>query len=265
MKIKCHSQYNHFPIYGTDQDDCDLELWNDGKIWEYLEKYPDVKRGSALLIEPRSLQPGTYILVESSYDIFDNVFTHDSQLLSLLPNAYPIFYYRDYELNDEKKTKKISFICGEKEMCSYHIIRKKIAEVVQDKVDVLGDWNGGNRVSTHDAHAPYKFAIVVENYIDDLWFTEKILNCFANKTVPIYYGAREICNYFNKNGIIQVSNIWQIPDLIDEYYDYFDEMYDLMKYAIEDNYERVQKYKNFEDWFIKHYGEAKNVKDINNE
>ena len=253
MKIKCHSQYNHFPNYGTD-DDFDIELWNDGKIWEYLEN-PKVKKGSALMIEPRSLQASNYLLLESTYDKFDNIYTHDSQLLSLLPNAHPIVYWRGYEINDEPKTKGISFICGDKAMCSYHFMRKRLAEVLKDKVDILGDWNGGDRVSTHDAHAPYKFAIVVENYIDDLWFTEKILNCFANKTVPIYYGAREICNYFNKNGIIQVSNIWQIPDLVEDYYEYFDEMYDLMKPAIEDNYERVQKYKNFEDWFIKHYGE----------
>ena len=265
MKIKCHSQYNHFPIYGTDQDDCDLELWNDGRIWDYINKYPKVNRGSALLIEPRSLQPGTYVLVESSHEKFDTIFTHDSQLLSLLPNARPIVYWRDYELNDEEKTKQISFICGDKEMCSYHLMRKRLAEVLQDKVDVLGDWNGGDRVSTHDAHAPYKFSIVIENYIDDYWFTEKILNCFANKTVPIYFGARKISDFFNKMGIIQVENIWTIPIVIDEYANDFDELYDLMKPGIEDNYERVQKYKNFEDWFIKHYGEAKNVKDINNE
>ena len=48
MKIKLHSQYDHFPNYQTDGDDFDLELWNDGKIWEYVQNYPNVNRGSAL-------------------------------------------------------------------------------------------------------------------------------------------------------------------------------------------------------------------------
>lgn len=33
-----------------------------------------------------------------------------------------------------------------------------------------------------------------------------------------------------------------------------DEEYDNLKPIIEDNYLRVQKYKNFEDWFMKRYG-----------
>lgn len=257
MKIKLHSQYHHFPNSETDQDDFDIELWNDGKAWEYIKEWTDSKRGSALLIEPRSLQPETYIMIEKEYEKFEKIFTHDSQLLSLLPNANPIVYWRDYELNDEAKTKRISFICGEKEMCSYHIIRKKLAEILKDRVDILGDWKGGSRVSTHDAYAPYKFAVIMENYIDDLWFTEKILNCFANKTIPIYYGAKNIDAYFNKNGIIQVDNIWEIPEVIDEYMNCFDEMYDRLIYAIKDNFERVQKYRDFEDWFIRNYGEEK--------
>ena len=136
-------------------------------------------------------------------------------------------------------------------------MRKKLAEALKDRVDVLGDWNGGDRVSTHDAHAPYKFAIVIENYIDNLWFTEKILNCFSNKTIPIYFGAKDIDAYFNKDGIIQVDNIWEIPKVLDEYWEYFDEMYARLKYAIEDNFQRVQKYRDFEDWFIQNYGVKK--------
>lgn len=260
MKIKLHSQYNHFPYCRTDHDDYDLELWNDGKIWEYLDKYS--KKASALMIEPRSLQPENYLLLETTYDKFDTIFTHDSQLLSLLPNAEPIVYWRGYEINNDPKTKRISFICGDKEMCSYHIMRRKLAEVLKDRVDVLGDWNGGQRVSTHDAYAPYKFAVIIENYIDDLWFTEKILNCFSNKTIPIYFGAKNIDAYFNKDGIIQVDNIWEIPEVIDEYWDYFDEMYLRLKYAIEDNFQRVRKYLDFEDWFIQNYGEKYEV--INN-
>ena len=258
MKIKCHSQYNHFPIYGTDGD-CDIELWNDGKIWIYLDQVLPIigAPGSALLIEPRPLQPETYDAVEKYYYKFDTIYTHDTQLLSLLPNARPIVYWRDYEINSELKTKDISFICGSKDMCLAHRMRMKLAEALQDEVDVLGDWKGGERVSTHDAYAPYKFTIVIENYIDDFWFTEKILNAFANKTIPIYFGARKISDYFDKFGIIQVSHIFDIIKAVEDVKTIgIDFSYNARSLAIKDNFEKVQKYKNFEDWYIKHYGEV---------
>ena len=257
MKIKLHSQYNHFPKYHVDSGEVDLELWNDGKIWEYVEKWTPCKRGSALLIEPRPLQPQTYELVEKNYEKFDNIFTHDSQLLAMLPNVRKIVYWRGYELYNEPKEKQISFICGNKRMCLAHCMRMELAKKLQDKVDILGNWRDGNRVSIHDGYAPYKYAIVIENYIDDYWFTEKILNAFANKTIPLYFGARNIDEFFNKNGVIQFTNLWDIPDWIDDHYEYLDEIYDGLKSVIEDNYQRVQKYKNFEDWFIQHYGGGK--------
>ena len=258
MKIKLHSQYDHFPNCLPDGSDFDLELWNDGKIWTYLAKFPQVEKGSALLIEPRPLQAATYTLVETNYEKFNHIFTHDSQLLAILPNAEPILFWNNYELNDEPKTKDISFICGKKRMCSIHIERMKLAKVLKDEIDVLGDWNNGPRVNTHDAYAPYKFAVVIENYMDDDWFTEKILNAFANKTIPIYFGARNISKYFNDFGIIQVNNLWDIPETIRHIKEIgIDFSYNVRKPAIEDNFREVQKYKNFENWFVQHYEEGR--------
>ena len=257
MKIKLHSQYNHFPNYHTEDDNFDLELWNDGKIYEYLNKWTPNSRGSALLIEPRSIQPATYSLVEDNYRKFDNIFTHDSQLLAYLPNAYRIIYWRDYELNDEPKTKNISFICGSKEMCFQHKMRMEFATFLDNlpKVDVLGDWRGRPRVSTHDSHAPYRFALIMENYYDDSWLTEKVLNAFANKTVPIYLGGRMAERCFDRKGILRLDNLWDFLEWYNTFEDSLEDIYKSLTPSIERNYKLVQKYDNFEDWFIQHYGE----------
>lgn len=261
MKIKLHSQYNHFPNHtAAPEEPADLELWNDGKIWEYVEIARTVKdpQGSALLIEPRSLQPQTYELVENNFYLFKNIYTHDSQLLRELPNAHRMLYWNEYEIHDEPKTKDISMICGSKTMCPLHNLRQRLAEKIQDKVDILGDWKGGSRCSIAEAYANYKFTVVVENYLDDYWFTEKILNAFASKTVPVYIGARRIGWWFNANGIIQVPNIWDTPDMLRKMQDIgLDYMYYSRMNEIEENFERVQKYKNFEDYFIKEFAEDK--------
>lgn len=263
MKVKLYSQYNHFPGHiAAPEEPAALELWNDGKIWEYIDR-GFARGGSALLIEPRSLQPQTYRLVENYYHRFDNIFTHDSQLLAELPNAQRIIYWNEYEMHDEPKTKNFSMICGSKDMCPLHNLRQHLAEAIKDRVDILGDWKGGSRCSIAEAYANYKFAVVIENYIDDYWFTEKILNAFASKTVPIYLGARKIGEFFNPDGIIQVENLWQVVTVI-EYITAsgIDREYSDRAAAIEGNYLRVHSYRNFEEWFFYHYGDREERNDI---
>lgn len=250
MKIRLHSQHDHFPNHTAKPDEeADLEIWNDGKIWELIQM--EQQHASVLLIEPRSLQPETYKLVEKYYYRFDNIFTHDSQLIRTLPNARSIFYWNEYEIHDEEKTKDISFICGSKRMCPLHNLRIELAEVLQDKIDILGDWNGGPRCTRAEAFAPYRFAVVIENYIDEYWFTEKILDAFGSKTVPIYLGASKIGDIFNTGGILRADNLWDIPEIIDDLKTFgIEEAYENMREEIEINFKRAQWHKNFEDYFI---------------
>ena len=51
----------------------------------------------------------------------------------------------------------------------------------------------------------YRYSIAVENGIEPYYFTEKILNCFAAQTIPIYLGATKIDQFFNADGIIQIG------------------------------------------------------------
>ena len=86
----------------------------------------------------------------------------------------------------------------------------------------------------------------IENDISDYFFTERIINCFAAQTIPIYLGARKIQEFFNIDGIICVTE----KDLEDvekilrmctrEYYEEHLE-------AIKDNYRRAYKYQNVWD------------------
>lgn len=257
MKIKLDSQYDHFPHYKPGGGEPYIEIYNDGKIWEAFTQEPHGE--CALLIEPRSLQPETYSMLETKYNRFRYIFTHDSQLLRIAPNALPICWWNEYDLNDEIKTKDISMICGTKNYCSLHNERMKIAEELKGEIDVLGDIWGQPRISIHDAYAPYKFAVVIENHIDDGWFTEKLLNCFANKTIPIYFGGAAFEKYFDPAGVIKVQNVYSIPLIVRDIIDYgIDKIYKNLRVPIEVNYQRVQEYVNFEDWFIKKYGDLLN-------
>jgi hypothetical protein len=61
------------------------------------------------------------------------------------------------------------------------------------------------------ALAPFRYSVVMENCIEPHYFTEKILNCLACKTIPIYWGHESVKQYFD------TSNWLFFNDLEDGY------------------------------------------------
>lgn len=260
MNINLISYYDHFPNHKPLPFEPCIDMYNDNFVRESTE-------GScALLIEPRSICPKAYEYVEKNWNKFRYIFTHDSKLLEMCDNAKLILWgwgnanYMSY--SDKPKTKNISMVSSNKELCELHKARKELALMYDGSgiVDCYGTFNGGKYAEVEDYMADYRFSIILENYIDDYWFTEKILNCFANKVVPIYLGARKIGEYFNTDGIIQFNSPDEIYDFINKINSpkYLNKMYYTREEAINDNYERVKQFPDFETWFFKEYGELLN-------
>ena len=254
MNIRMNGHYDHFPNHHYEDGKPFIDCYNDSFVRE-CDTFPD--KSIALMIEPRTIEPNGYkfLLENDNWERFKYIFTHDSELLQL-PNAKLLLWGNVWGWSNESKTKFCSMISSDKELCELHKVRKQLAFDLQDKIDCFGTFNDGERVDTYTAHAAYRFAVVIENYIDDYWFTEKICNCFANKVVPIYMGARKIDRYFNKNGIIHIN----CSDGIKECIGLFSEdggkhVYEIMKNSVIDNYIRVKDFENFETWFFRNYGE----------
>jgi hypothetical protein len=83
----------------------------------------------------------------------------------------------------------------------------------------------------------YAFSITLENWVQDNYFSEKIMDCFMLGTVPIYMGARKILDYFNPDGIVLVDSFEKI---IDEVNNLSFDKYQKMLPAIKENFERAQ-------------------------
>ena len=59
----------------------------------------------------------------------------------------------------------------------------------------------------------YQFSIVIENCQENDYFTEKLVDCFVCKTIPIYWGASNIGEYFNVKGMFifqTLEELWLI-------------------------------------------------------
>ena len=77
------------------------------------------------------------------------------------------------------------------------------------------------------------FHIAVENSRNLNYYTDKIVDCFATKTIPVYWGAPNIEEYFNKEGIITFENE---EDLVEILNSLTEEDYNNRLEAVEENY-----------------------------
>jgi hypothetical protein len=172
-----------------------------------------------------------------NHQAFHIILTHDDRLI-YLPNAkhFPIggcwIYPQDCKVYE--KTKKISTITSPKMFTQGHSIRHKVSE--RNDIDVFGAQYQKLDYKLN-ALKDYKFHVCIENWKNDSYFTEKIIDCFATGTIPIYWGSNKISNIFNTNGIIEIDDYYELNYCI-ENIDQFKIDYE----AINENFEISKEY-----------------------
>lgn len=256
MKIKLRSNYDDFPEkYGASDKQINFYVDNNVYFLENADRH--IKNAICLLVEPRAIIPGTYKWVSENWHKFKYVFTFDSEMLKL-PNAKLLLYgwiNADVECPDIPKTKNISMVASDKAMCEGHISRRRVATELSDRIDTYGKFNGGVYCEDSEYMQGYRFNVAMENYSDGYYFTEKICNCLASRTVPIYWGCPHIGDYFNIDGIIICKTPEEVIEQVDEVLKDPVGEYEKRRDAIEDNLQRVQQYRHWSNVFLKTYGE----------
>lgn len=205
----------------------------------------------AWIWEPAIVYNQAYRAIEKFYKEYDLVFTHSDKLLGLskkikcVPTGTTWIPPEDRQIY--KKTKKICTVISKKKYLTGHKIRHELAGV--NGVNVFG-----NNVKYHPNKTTflkdYMYSVAVENSSVNNYFTEKLTDCFLTGTVPIYWGCKNIRKYFNKNGMIFVSNPKQLRNKM-KYMNV--KKYNEMLPAIQDNFERALKYANMFDWVYENY------------
>ena len=183
---------------------------------------------------------------------FDKIYTFTQKILDTYPQAELFEWgsswldFKDLKLN---KGNNVTFVTSEKYQTSGHKLRIEIYELLKD-IDVSNGLQFYSHKSPpfherrNDFFETAKFHIAVENSRQKNYFTEKIIDCFASKTVPIYYGCPNISEWFNMDGIITFKDMHEL-DIILSNLD--TGMYDVRLNAIEENYERAKKYHSDND------------------
>jgi len=221
----------------------DITFFIDDSIEQGLDI--SCKRKFAWLVESRDIIPNAMEYVKNNYkqisESYELLFTHSKEIYDLAdnfvylpPHGYWVEYPKIYN-----KTKLVSMISSSKNWSNGHKYRLGKIEEFRNKVDLYG--RGFNEIDKKEQGlCDYMFSIVVENDSYPTYWSEKILDCFATGTIPIYYGSPDISNYFNTDGIIILDENFNIDMLNEgEYLKRLD--------AIKDNFNKCLEYDIIED------------------
>lgn len=215
-----------------------------------IDKRPGPKFG--WLLESKFITPqivdNVKIHLDRYLEVFDLIFTHNRELLALDDKFkwVPAQGFWIQEPKFHEKTRLVSMITSNKRMCQGHIDRLEWVEKFKDKIDLYG--RGFNEIKyKEEGLCDYMYSIAIENGQYETYYTEKLLDCFATGTIPIYLGAPDIGNHFNSDGIITLTDDFDISMLNREDYD--------SRYsAIWENLETVKSmYPTLEDFIYKAY------------
>lgn len=158
-------------------------------------------------------------ILERDYDL---VLTHRRDLLD---RGHPFHrldfsttYVQDVSPEGLPQTKKhlASFVGSvQHELKEGYALRMDVANRLRDdpRIDLYGR---GIRQVEHKSEAllPYCFSVAIENASEDYYYTEKIIDCFLCRTVPIYWGCPSIAEIFDERGMLTFSDMEGLGNLL---------------------------------------------------
>jgi hypothetical protein len=208
----------------------------------------------AWILEPKAINPAPYRYVVEQANRFDLVLTHHADMLSegdnfvFYPNGMSWIADQDWRRHDKRDG--ISIIASDKRMTEGHLMRHRVI----DKGANLELFGRGYRPIDHKVEAlgPYRFSVAIENSAASWYFTEKLLDCFATFTVPIYWGCPGIAKFFDTSGMVVVTSEDEIVDVVSYLARNGRDVYETMLPALTRNHETAKRYKVAEDWIFEH-------------
>jgi hypothetical protein len=217
--------------------------------------------------EPDFLCTPSEQIIERSRELF-LILTRRKDILSQCPNNARLFLFGTTWVGDcdiPDKVPTVSFTCTRKNnnLADGYALRHEIVgrlEEVKKTSNIKFEYWASSRFPLMPEKADHfiresrsplfssMFHVAVENQRCEGFFTEKLVDCFRTKTVPIYFGTPDIADYFDPNGMIIVNDF---GDLLNVLSGLSPEDYLNMMPHVETNYLRSLEYsRDFTDRFI---------------
>ena len=175
---------------------------------------------SLIIYEPKAIHARYYNIIPILRYLYHKILVRDPKLASKYNNVQSFsgaelwIETDNLKLPDFSQRHGISLIASMKNDFRGHKLRHKLISFDQSQTDQLLTPLGRAYEQFDDmvsALAPFRYSVIIENCIEPHYFTEKILNCLACKTIPIYWGHESVKQYFD------TSNWLFFNDLEDGY------------------------------------------------
>ncbi len=138
------------------------------------------------------------------------------------------------------KTKLLSFIASAKNQTMGHALRHDVVRRHGIQLDVYG--HGYNPIRQKEtALNRYMYSVVIENSVDDYYFTEKVIGAFLTGTIPVYWGSPIVSDLFNDAGIMRFEDMNDLEQVLSECTkaNYYNRMT-----AVRENFELAKNFKS---------------------
>lgn len=158
---------------------------------------------------------------EKALNDYKFIFSSDKEFLKKHPEfKYVPPHARSWveQKNIFPKSKLISIIASFKNEAPGHQLRHMVIDTYKEILSIFG--SGYNPIkSKNEGLNDFMFSFAIENIKTNGYFTEKISDCFATGTIPIYWGDETISDYFEEDGIIRLNDNFDPTSLTPELYE----------------------------------------------
>ena len=259
-----------------------ITIFNDYPITS-LEELNVNPHNILMISEPNQLF-GIHDWAINNHHLFDIVLAWGQDILDKCPNAlfFPFgisWLDKEYvnNVNNINKRFEVSFLCGGKQRIEGHHLRHRLHKR-ENEITIPKQWyytlpdydynEGHHTIIKYDGKPPgheklrlweSMFSICVENSSNRGYHTEKVIDAFLSKTIPIYWGCSNLEELgYDPNGFIYCKDE---NEIIIETNKLTIEDYHNKKEAIEYNFELAKHYANL----TKRLAETlKEITEINN-
>ena len=149
------------------------------------------------------------------------------------------------EFEAREKKFEVSFLASRKSWTEGHRLRQAAMSAALDTGPRVEKNLSPPRVTKEEFIGSRQFDIAIENEHTANWFTEKVLDCFLLRTVPIYWGCPNLGDFgFNAAGVLRFGGLEELRRVLGEL---TPGTYESMRSAVEDNYRRARDWANVWD------------------
>jgi hypothetical protein len=208
------------------------------------------------LAEPNEYFGWNKWIIENK-DLFNIIFTFEDNILNQCENSKFLTlahtWLKPDQYNKERKKRfEIAHLSGMLKKAPGHLLRHELLDREKEiKIPTRFYQTIGDRYNIEDArkgreivYGDSEFNVAIENVNRRGWFTEKLIDCFLFKSIPIYWGCSNIDTFFNINGIIKFENVDDIVYIANNHLN--QNFFESKKHVLEENYQLAIEWISYE-------------------